>query len=158
MPQLRFTFAVTKLELERRSKRWPPSWRRSNEARLKLLETLGFRRKAADRLNLDRKMVKRAVNALMEARIVPCSRSDNAEALAMDGAWLLMGIGSRVRPDAIARVTPRFASMTLQIDGESPRSPANAGAPSATFEDEMAALFRNTWKGQPTARCLPSRA
>jgi hypothetical protein len=121
--------------------------KKSSQARRKLFETQGFRREAAERLNLDRGMVKQAINALVVAGVAPCTRPDNAEALAIDGAWLLMGIGSRVRPDAIARVTPRFASMTLQIDGESPRAAPSAGAPShgSTFEDELAAIFRNMW-------------
>lgn len=80
--------------------------------------------------------------------------ADNPQALATDGAWMLLGIGSRVRPDAIARVTPRFASMTLQIDGESPRS-ANSGSPSATFENELAALFRETWTKADEAAVPP---
>jgi len=114
---------------------------RSNQARRKLFETQGFRREVAERLNLDPKMVKAAVNALVVAGAVPCTRPDNAEALAMDGVWLLLGIGSRVRPDAIARVTPRFASMTLQIDGDRPHGTSAA----TTFEDELASIFKTTW-------------
>jgi hypothetical protein len=122
--------------------------KKSSAARRKLFESQGFRREAAERLSLDRRMVKQAINALVEAGVVPCWRSDNAEALATDGAWLLMGIGSRVRPDAIARVTPRFAEMTLQIDGDDPRGAPRAGAPPhrLTFEAELAAIFRNMWK------------
>ncbi|MCP2057717.1 hypothetical protein [Bradyrhizobium diazoefficiens] len=105
----------------------------------------------AERLNLDRKMVKAAINALVVAGVVPCTRSDNAEALAMDGAWLLLGIGSQVRPDAIARVTPRLASMTLQIDGDKPHG-TSVGA---TFEDELASIFKATWTMVASGAALP---
>ncbi|WP_375157918.1 hypothetical protein [Bradyrhizobium sp. RDT46] len=114
----------------------------SHQVRRKLFESNGFRREASERLNLDRKMVQQAIEALVAAGVVPCLRPDNVEALAMDGAWLLMGIGSRVRPDAIARVTPRFASMTLQIDGANPRSVPKAGV---SFEEELAGMFRKMW-------------
>jgi hypothetical protein len=117
---------------------------RSSAARKKLYTVQGFRREAAGRLNLDPKMVRDAIDALVVAGVVPCTRADNAEALAMDGAWMLLGIGSRVRPDAIARVTPRFAAMALQIDGDPARS-AKGGSSGATFENELAALCRETW-------------
>lgn len=78
--------------------------KKSSAARRKPFETQGFRREAAEPLNLDRGIS----NALVVAGVVTCTRQDNAEALAVDGAWLLMAIGSGVRPDAIARVTPRF--------------------------------------------------
>jgi hypothetical protein len=131
--------------------------KKSCAARRKLFNTQGFRREAAERLNLDRRMVKQAINALVEAGVVPCWRSYNAEALAVDGAWLLMGIGSRVRPDAIARVTPRFAEMTLQIDGDNPRGAPAAGVPSpgSTFEAELATIFRNAWNVASDAAVPP---
>jgi hypothetical protein len=131
--------------------------KKSSAARRKLFETQGFRREAAERFNLDRGMVKQAINALVVAGVAPCTRPDNAEALAVDGAWLLMGIGSRVRPDAIARVTPRFAEMTLQIDGDNPRGAPTTGAPSQklTFEAELAAIFRNTWNAASDAAIPP---
>lgn len=127
---------------------------RSSAARKKLYAVQGFRREAAGRLNLDPKMVKEAIDALVVAGVVPCTLADNAEALAMDGAWMLLGIGSRVRPGAIARVTPRFASMTLQIDGDRRRS-ANDGSPGATFENELATLFRETWTKADKAAVPP---
>lgn len=129
--------------------------KKSSHARRKLFETQGFRRRAAERLNLGHTMVKQAIDALVVAGAVPCLRSDNAEALAMDGAWLLMGIGSRVRPDAIARVTPRFASMRLQIEGENTRGTPAAGA--ATFEDALASIFKATWNAAGTAAMPPVR-
>lgn len=67
---------------------------------------------------------------------------------------MLLGIGSRVRRDAIALQTARFASMTLQIDGDRPRS-ADSGAPRATFENELAALFRETWTKADDAAVPP---
>lgn len=129
----------------------------SNKARRKLFETQGFRREVAERLNLDPKMVKPAINALVAAGVVPCTHPDNAEALAMDGAWLLMAIGSRVRPDAIPHVTPRFASMTLQIDSDGPRSAPKSSVSShiVTFEAELAAIFRNAWNGENEAAMPP---
>ena len=119
----------------------------SVKARRTLFETQGFRREVAERLNLAPRMVKPAINALVAAGVVPCTHQDNAEALAMDGAWLLMAIGSRVRPDAIPGVTPRFASMTLQIDNDGPRSASKASVspPVVTFEVALAAMFRNAW-------------
>jgi hypothetical protein len=131
--------------------------KKSSAARRKLFETQGFRREAAERLSLDRGMVKKAINALVVAGVVPCTRPHNAEALAVDGAWLLMGIGSRVRPDAIARVTPRFAEMTLQIDGDNPRGAPTTGVPSQklTFEAELAAIFHNTWNAASDAAIPP---
>jgi hypothetical protein len=117
---------------------------KSNAARKKLYAVQGFRREAAARLNLDPKMVKGAIDALVGAGVVPCTLADDAQALAMDGVWMLLSIGSRVRPDAIAGQTARFASMTLQIDGDRPRS-AKSGSPDATFENELATLFRETW-------------
>jgi hypothetical protein len=123
----------------------------------RVVETQGFRREAAERLNLDRGMVKQAINALVVAGVVPCTRQDDAEALSVDGAWLLMAIGSRVRPDAIARVTPRFAEMTLQINSDNPRGAPAAGVPShgSTFEGELAAIFRNTWNAASDATVPP---
>jgi hypothetical protein len=126
----------------------------SNAARKKLYATQGFRREAAARLNLDPKMVKGAIDALVVAGVVPCTLADNAAALAMDGVWMLLAIGSRVRPDAIAGVTPRFASMTLQIDGDSRQSAKN-GLPGATFENELATLFRETWASSDEAAVPP---
>ncbi|MBR0913862.1 hypothetical protein [Bradyrhizobium japonicum] len=117
---------------------------RASVARKKLYEVRGFRREAAERLNLDPRMVNDAIEALAVAGVVPCTLTDNAQALATDGAWMLLGIGSRVRPDAITGQTARFASMTLQIDGGRPWSTKN-GSPGATFENELAALFRETW-------------
>lgn len=117
---------------------------RSNAAKKELYAVQGFRRQAAERLNLDPKMVKDAIEALGAAGVVSCTRANNSEALAMDGVWMLLGIGSRVRPDAIARVTPRFAAMTLQIDGDRPRSAKNDRS-AAAFENELAAVFRETW-------------
>jgi len=123
----------------------------SNKARRKLFATRGFLREAAGRLNLDPKMVKDAIKALVVAGVVPCTLEDNAEALAADGVWMLLGIGSRIRPNAIARVTPRFASMTLQIDGDRRRSLS----PGTTFENELAALFRETWSKADEAGVPP---
>ncbi|MET4482081.1 hypothetical protein [Bradyrhizobium sp. F1.13.3] len=117
---------------------------RASAARKKLYAVQRFRREAAGRLNLDPKMVRDAIDALVVAGVLPCTLADQADALAMDGVWMLLGIGCRVRPDAIARVTPRFASMTLQIDCDHPRSAKN-GSPGATFENELATLFRETW-------------
>ncbi len=117
---------------------------RASAARKKLYEVRGFRREAAERLNLDPRMVNDAIEALAAAGVVPCTLTDNAQALAMDGVWMLLGIGSRVRPDAIALQSARFASMTLQIDGDHPRSP-KGGSRNATFENELTALFREIW-------------
>jgi len=127
------------------------------KARRKLFATRSFRREAAQRLNLDFAMVEGAVNALLAAGIVPCANSDNTEGLAIDGAWLLMAIGSRVRPDAIARVTPRFAEMTLQIDGDTPRAGSRAGVPphGVTFEAELVAMFRNAWNAARAPALAP---
>jgi hypothetical protein len=43
-------------------------------------------------------MVKDAIDALVFAGVVPCTLADNAEALAMDGVWVLLRIGSRFAP------------------------------------------------------------
>jgi hypothetical protein len=43
-------------------------------------------------------MVKDAIDALVVAGVVPCTLADNAEALAMDGVWVLLRIGSRFAP------------------------------------------------------------
>lgn len=119
----------------------------ANKARRKLFKTPEFRDEAAERLNLDKAMVFNAIAALLAAGSIPCARADNAEALAVDGARLLIAIGSQVRPDAIARVTARFAEMTLQIDADRPNG-ATAGMPPqelASFETDLAAMFRNSW-------------
>jgi hypothetical protein len=126
-------------------------------ARRKLFATRSFRREAAQRLNLDFGMVEGAINALLAAGIVPCTNSDNTEGLAIDGAWLLMAIGSRVRPDAIARVTPRFAEMTLQVDSDSPSVASLAAVPphGGTFEAELVAMFRNSWNAARNPALTP---
>lgn len=35
-------------------------------------------------------MVKNAIDALVVAGVVPCTRANNADALAVDGTWLLL--------------------------------------------------------------------
>jgi hypothetical protein len=123
---------------------------KAREPRRKLFESAAFRDEAAERLSLKGAMVTNAVGALLAAGSIPSVRSDNAEALGVDGANLLIAIGSQVRPDAIARVTKRFAAMTLQIDAEKPKGAAGAGNQPqegpVTFEDDLTAMFQNSWK------------
>jgi hypothetical protein len=122
---------------------------KAREARRKLFESAAFRDEAAERLSLKGAMVTNAVGALLAAGSTPSVRSDNAEALGVDGANLLLAIGSQVRPDAIARVTKRFAAMTLQIDAEKPKGAAGAGnrpQEPVTFEDDLTAMFQHSWK------------
>jgi hypothetical protein len=129
----------------------------TNAARRKLFETKKFRNEVAERLGLAKAMVSNAIAALLQAGSIPCTNPDIAGALAVDGARILMAIGSQVRPDAIARVTKRFAAMTSQIDVDEPKAVAAAGIPpreSVSFEAELAAMFQNSWKAARSA--LPS--
>jgi hypothetical protein len=131
-----------------------PNDKEATEARRKLFQAREFRDEAVERLNLKGAMVTNAIAALLEAGSIPCARSDNAEALGLDGASLLIAIGSQVRPDAIARVTKRFAAMTLQIDTERPKGAAGAGTPPrepVTFEAELMGMFQNSWQAARSA-------
>jgi hypothetical protein len=61
---------------------------------------------------------------------------------------------SRVRADAIARVTKRFAAMTLQIDSDKPKGAAANGILQrgpVTFEDDLSAMFQHSWKAARSA-------
>jgi len=114
----------------------------ANEVRRNLFETLKFRDEAADRLTLDKAMVSNAVAALLEAGSIPCTNPDNAGALAVDGARILVAIGSRVRPTAIARVRERFCAMTVQIDTPNRNTTAvNRPQRSASFETDWPRCF-----------------
>jgi hypothetical protein len=127
-----------------------PNDKEATDARRKLFEAREFGEEAAERLSLKSAMVTNAIGALLAAGSIPSICSDSAEALGIDGANLLIAIGSQVRPNAIARVTKRFAAMTLQIDAERPKGAAGAGnQPSEplTFEDDLTAMFQNSWKG-----------
>jgi hypothetical protein len=139
---------------QQKGKWMPNEMNKANQARRKLFEAREFQDETAERLNLTGAMVTNAIGALLAAALIPCSRSNSAEALAVDGATLLMAIGSQVRADAIARVTTRFAAMTLQIDTDRPKGAAATGTKPrgpVTFEDDLSAMFQHSWKAARSA-------
>jgi hypothetical protein len=128
--------------------------KKAAKARRKLFEARAFRDEAVERLFPKGALVTNAIAALLEAGSIPCARSDNAEALGLDGANLLIAIGSQVPPYAIARETKRFAAMTLQIDAEKPKGAAGVGNPPrepVTFEADLTGMFQNSWQASRSA-------
>jgi hypothetical protein len=128
--------------------------KKAAEARRELFEARAFRDEAVERLFPKGEMVTNAIAALLEAGSIPCARSDNAEALGLDGANLLIAIGSQVPLHAIARETKRFAAMTLQIYREKPKGAAGVGNPPRepiTFEADLAGMFQNSWQALRSA-------
>jgi hypothetical protein len=130
-----------------------PNAKKAAKARRKLFEAREFRDEAV-RIFPKPAMVTNAIAALLGAGSIPCARSDNAEALGLDGANLLTAIGTQVPPYAIAHETKRFAAMTLQIDREKPKGAAGVGNPPrepVTFEADLTRMFLNAWQASRSA-------
>lgn len=123
----------------------------AGEARLALFGLTAFRDEVAERLNLDIGKVAPPIEALLQAKVIPCLRADNAEALALDGAKMLLAIGSQqARPASVVRVSERLGAMTLQAEIGDPQSAGPADifpqSKSSSFEAAMAEMIRNLWK------------
>ena len=123
----------------------------AREVRCALFESPMFRDEVADRLALDIAKVAPPLDALLEAKAIPCSRADNAQALATDGAKMLLAIGSQqVRPASVVRVAERLGAMTMQVEVGN-RTGAGAAdifprSKSVSFEADLAEMFQNLWR------------
>jgi hypothetical protein len=115
-----------------------------------MFELPAFRNEVAERLELDIARVAPPIDALLEARAIPCPRADNAEALATDGAKILLAIGSQqVRPASAVRVAERLGAMTMQVEVGNKTSAGSADIfPRSTvsFEADLAEMFQNLWR------------
>lgn len=123
----------------------------AREARRALFELAAFRDEIADRLNLDIAKVAPPIEALLQAKVIPSPRADNAEALALDGAKILLAIGGQqARPDSVVRVSERLGAMALQAEIGDRKSAGPADifprSKSSSFEADLAEMIRNLWK------------
>jgi hypothetical protein len=105
----------------------------------------------AERLELDITKVAPPIEALLQAGVIPCEHPDNAEALGVDGAKILLAIGSQqARPASIVRVSERLAAMTLQIEISGQASVGAARtlprSKSSSFETDLTLISRSLWK------------
>lgn len=108
---------------------------------------------AARNLELPDNMVANAVDVLVDANVLPCDLADNSEALAADGASVLMAIGSRqAAPASILRAVRRLSTMPFEFeigDPAEPKSglvdlfPQNA---SSSFGSDLSAILLNMWQ------------
>jgi len=123
----------------------------SCEARRKLFETTEFRDEVAERLNLDIAKIAPPIEALLQAGVIPCKRQDNAEALGVDGAKILLAIGGQqAGPGSVVRVSERLGKMTLQAEISDPKN-AESGRTfprwkSSSFEVDLARISQSIWK------------
>jgi hypothetical protein len=122
----------------------------AREVRRALFESPMFRDEVADRLDLDIAKVVPPIDALLEAKAIPCSRADNAQALATDGTKMLLAIGSQqVRPASVVRVAERLGAMTMQAEVGNKTSTGAADIfprSAVSFEADLAEMFQNLWR------------
>lgn len=137
-------------------------------ARRDLYASADFRDELAERLNFGIERVTAPIDALLRAEIIPCPRVSNAEALAFDGAKILLAIGGQqTRPASIVRVSERLGAMTMQAEIGNKESAGAADifpkSKSASFEADLAAVIqtcgrlrtgrRRTASGPPRPAC-----
>jgi hypothetical protein len=125
------------------------------EARRALFELGAFRDEVAERLNLEIAKVAPPIEALLQARVIPCPQADNAKGLALDGAKMLLAIGSQqARPASVVRVSERLGAMTLLAEIGNRKSAGLADifpqSKSSSFEADLAEMIRNLYPGLMT--------
>lgn len=99
----------------------------------------------------DPRIIESACNALLEAGLLPCASGGKADALAIDGAVVLMALGSRqTEPDTIVRVVSRLREMTHQVTIGPARPSVGSTearpAPPDLFVHGLAGVIGRTWK------------
>jgi hypothetical protein len=100
---------------------------------------------------LDPRIVDTACKTLLEADLLPCASDEKADALAIDGALVLMALGSRqTRPDAIVRVVSRLRDMEHQLVIGPARSSEATNEPKRRPPDlfvyGVAEVIKQTWE------------
>jgi len=125
----------------------------AQQARIDAFSERVFSAGAARNLELSDKIVANAVRALIQGDVMPCDLADNSEALAVDGAAILMAIGSRqVNPVSIRRVARRFSTMPFEFEIGDPADRAEDRVDlfppdaSLSFGGDLAAILRNMWQ------------
>lgn len=125
----------------------------AQDVRRRLFRSHRFRRELAWRLELNGGLITHSLDALLGADVIPCDLSENAEALAVDGAAVLMAIGSQqMHPASTLRVSARLTAMTLRCEVGGPPECAPGivdifpGAVSFSFGSDLTVLFRNLWQ------------
>jgi len=121
------------------------------DERRRLFRSRLFHDQVADRLQLDGSLVAPAIKAMIEADMLPCRLSGSAQALAVDGAVILAGIGSRrSHPASIVRAGTEFCGMTLRCETGGPKRLGVAdifpNTKSISFGTDVAEVFMNLWK------------
>jgi hypothetical protein len=122
----------------------------SYSERRELFSTTLFQEQVADRLQLDGRLVAPAIQAMVEADMLPCRLSRDEKALAVDGSLILAAIGGRQsRPTSTVRVGSTLCSMTLRNETGSPKSQGRADIfptnNSVSFGTDVAEVFLNLW-------------
>ena len=121
-------------------------------AREMIFRSLWFPEEVAHRLELDEELVTHSIGAVLEAGNVPCSIGNNSDSLAVDGATMLLAIGSRQSSsESTVRVARRLATMALQceIGGQSElagRADLFPQRDSIGFGSDLYAVFQNLWR------------
>lgn len=121
------------------------------DARRSLFGSRQFSKQIAAATELDAEVVANACGALVATGLIPCAAEENTDALATEGAMVLMAIGGRqAQPDAIVRVLARLSNMTHQVVvGTGTPSGIQAGrerAPSNPFAQGLADVLKQTWQ------------
>jgi len=99
----------------------------------------------------DPRIVDTACKTLLEADLLPCASDEKADALAIDGAVVLMALGSRqTRPDAIVRVVSKLRDMEHQLVIGPGRSSEATNEPQSRppdlFVHGVAEVIKQTWE------------
>ncbi|MDX3965524.1 MAG: hypothetical protein QHD01_02855 [Bradyrhizobium sp.] len=123
----------------------------SFSARRQLFQSALFQDQVADRLELDRGLVYPAINAMLQADMIPCRLSRNHKALATDGAMILAAIGGRQSLAAsIVRVGCAVCAMNMQHEIGAPQRGSGADmfptSASFSFGTDVAEVLLNLWR------------
>ncbi|MGY4617634.1 hypothetical protein ACVWZ4_002861 [Bradyrhizobium sp. USDA 4472] len=125
----------------------------AQQARRNAFATDAFSKGAARNLELGDELIVNAVDALVDANVMPCDLADNSDALAVDGAAILMAIGSRQTEAAsILRVTRRLSTMPFEFEIGDPAEPVAdrfdlfPEQAAYSFGSDLAAVLKNMWQ------------
>lgn len=125
----------------------------AQQARRDAFGTRAFSKGTARNLELSDEMVANAVAALVDANMMPCDLADNSEALAVDGATILMAIGARQADAAsILRVTRRLSTMPFEFEIGDPAEPSAdrfdlfPQEASYSFGRDLGAVLQKMWQ------------
>lgn len=119
-------------------------------ARRSLFGSHQFSKQIAAATELDAGVVANACRALVAAGLIPCAAAENTDALATEGAMVLMAIGGRqAQPDAIVRVLARLDNMTHQVvvgKGTPGIQGGRERAPADLFAQGLSDVLKQTWQ------------